>query len=337
MTAKQNRRWVLARRPDGIPRAEDFKLETTSVAEPGEGQILVRTHFIGIDPGMRARLDASDSYAASIPLGSLVEGATVGQVIASHNPKFAEGDWVAAAFGWQDYGLSDGRGIRKITDTRLPPQTAIGPLGIPGITAYFGLLEVGKLKEGESVLISSAAGAVGATAGQIAAIKGARAVGIAGGPDKCKWLTGELGFAGAIDRKAEKDIAAAVKRAFPDGVDVLFDNVGNSLIEPILPLMKQRGRIVVSGQVADYNTPAEKRAGLQSTHVFITHRLRMEGLVAFDFVKQYPQAWADMTDWILSGKLKYREDVSVGIEAVPGAFIGLFKGDNFGRKMVKLA
>jgi NADPH-dependent curcumin reductase CurA len=195
---------------------------------------------------------------------------------------------------------------------------------------------VGKLQAGETVVVTSAAGAVGSAAGQIAAIKGARAVGVAGGKDKCGWLADELGFSATIDRKAVPDIAAAIHRECPQGVDVLFDNVGNAMVEAVLPLMKRGGRIVVSGQVADYNTPPEKRAGIKNTQVFITHRLRMEGFVAFDYVKQFPQAWADLTEWILAGRLKYREDVIDGIERVPEAFIGLFKGENFGRKMVRL-
>jgi NADPH-dependent curcumin reductase CurA len=311
-------------------------LETASVAAPGENQLLVRTRFIGVDPGMRARLDEGDSYAPAIPLGSLVEGASVGQVVQSNNPKFAEGDWVATGFGWQEFALSDGRGIRKISDTRVPPQTAIGPLGTPGITAYFGLLEVGKLQAGETVVVSSAAGAVGSAAGQIAAIKGSRAIGIAGGKDKCRWLKDEIGFSATIDRKAEADIGAAIKRECPQGVDILFDNVGNAMVDAVLPLMKRGGRVVVSGQVADYNLAPEKRPGIKNTHVFITHRIRMEGFVAFDYVKQYPAAWADLTDWILAGKLKYKEDIVDGIERVPEAFIGLFNGENFGRKMVRL-
>ncbi len=331
----QNRRFVLARRPQGVPVADDFRLETVALPEPAEGQVVVANRFISVDPGMRSRLSAAETYAAPLDLGAVVEGATVGQVAASRNPKFQPGDWVASAFGWQEYGLSDGRGMRKLADDRVPPSTAIGVLGIPGITAYFGLSEIGRVREGETVLVSSAAGAVGSAAGQIAAIRGARAVGIAGGPDKCRWLTDELGFAAAIDRRAEPDLAAAVSRTCPDGVDVLFDNVGNALIDAVLPLMRRGGRIVVSGQVADYNAGPE-RPGIVNTQFFITSRLTMAGLVAFDYVRQYPQAWAEMTDWILAGRLKYREDVVDGLEHLPAAFIGLFKGENFGRKLIRL-
>lgn len=331
----QNRRFVLARRPQGIPVADDFRLETVALPEPAEGQVVVANRFISVDPGMRSRLSAAETYAAPLDLGAVVEGATVGQVVASKNPKFQPGEWVASAFGWQEYGLSDGRGMRRLADDRVPPSTAIGVLGIPGITAYFGLSEIGRVKEGETVLVSSAAGAVGSAAGQIAAIRGARAVGIAGGADKCRWLTHDLGFAAAIDRRAEPDLAAAVSRTCPDGVDVLFDNVGNALIDAVLPLMRRGGRIVVSGQVADYNAGPE-RPGIVNTEFFITSRLTMAGLVAFDYVRQYPQAWAEMTDWILAGRLKYREDIVDGLEHLPAAFIGLFKGKNFGRKLIRL-
>lgn len=330
-----NRRFVLARRPQGVPVADDFRLETVDLPNPADGQVVVANRFVSVDPGMRSRLSAAETYAAPLEIGAVIEGATVGQVVASNNPKYQPGDWVAAAFGWQDYGLGDGRGMRKLADDRLPPSTAIGVLGIPGMTAYFGLSEIGRPKEGETVLVSSAAGAVGSAAGQIAAIKGARAIGIAGGPDKCRWLAEELGFAAAIDRRAEPDLAAAVARACPDGVDVLFDNVGNALVDAVLPLMRRGGRIVVSGQVADYNAGLG-RPGIVNTQFFITSRLTMAGLVAFDYVRQYPQAWAEMTDWILSGRLKYREDVVDGLQHLPSAFIGLFKGENFGRKLIRL-
>ena len=332
----KNRRVVLAAYLDGAPKESDFRVEEVDAPEPSDGQVLVRNSFISIDPGMRGRLSGKASYTAPVPLGGVLGSASVGQVVASRNPKFAVGDWVAAAFGWQDYGLGDGAGMRKIDSNRVPPSAQIGVLGIPGLTAYFGLLDIGQPKAGETVLVSTAAGAVGSAAGQIAQIKGARAVGIAGGPEKCRWLTEELGFAAAIDRHAEPDIAAAVRRACPDGVDVLFDNVGNTLVDPVLPLMNLHGRIVASGQTADYNVPPEERYGLKNTSFFITSRLKMQGLVVFDAVRGFPQAWAEMTDWIVEGRLKYREDIEVGIERAPAAFVGLFKGDNFGRKLIKL-
>jgi NADPH-dependent curcumin reductase CurA len=286
---------------------------------------------------MRGRLSGEASYTVPVPLGGVVGSATVGRVIASRVDAFAEGDWVAGAFGWQELGLSPGgRGIRRIPEGPIPPSAHIGVLGIPGLTAYFGLLDIGEPKVGETVLVSTAAGAVGSAAGQIARINGAFTVGIAGGPAKCRWLTEALGFDAAIDRLAEPDIAAAVARACPDGVDVFFDNVGNSLVDPILPLMKLHGRLVISGQTADYNLPAEARVGLKNTRTFITARLKMQGLVVFDYAREFPKAWAELTGWILDGRLKYREDIVDGLESLPAAFVGLFEGQNFGRKLARL-
>jgi NADPH-dependent curcumin reductase CurA len=332
-----NRRVVLAAHVAGMPREGDFRIDAVDQPPPGEGEVLVRNHYVSVDPGMRGRLSGEASYTAPVPLGGVVGSATVGRVVASLHQGFAEGDWVAGAFGWQELGLSPGgRGIRHIPEGPIPPSAHIGVLGVPGLTAYFGLLDIGQPKPGERVLVSTAAGAVGSAAGQIARINGASAVGIAGGPAKCRWLTEELGFDVAIDRLAEPDIAAAVARACPDGVDIFFDNVGNSLVDPVLPLMGLHGRLVISGQTADYNLPAEERVGLKNTRAFITHRLKMQGLVVFDYAREFPKAWANLTGWIDDGRLKYREDMVDGLEALPGAFVGLFQGENFGRKLARL-
>lgn len=331
-----NRRVVLATHVAGMPKASDFRIDEVEQPAPGDGEVLVRNHFVSVDPGMRGRLSGEASYTAPVPLGDVVGSATVGRVIASKNPAFVEGDWVVAAFGWQELGLSTGRGMRRIAEEPVHPSAHIGVLGIPGLTAYFGLLDIGGPQAGETVLVSTAAGAVGSAAGQIARIKDARAVGIAGGPAKCRWLTEELGFSAAIDRLAEPDIAAAVARECPDGVDVFFDNVGNSLVDRVLPMMRLHGRLVISGQTADYNLNPEERVGLKNTRAFITARLKMQGLVVFDYVREFPKAWADLTGWIQDGRLKYREDIVDGLEALPAAFVGLFHGDNFGRKLARL-
>lgn len=333
----KNRRVVLAAHVAGMPRVSDFRIDEVEQAPPGAGEVLVRNHFVSVDPGMRGRLSGEASYTAPVPLGEVVGGATVGRVIASNNQGFAEGEWVAGAFGWQELGLSPGgRGIRRIAAGPIPPSAHIGVLGVPGLTAYFGLLDIGRPQPGETVLVSTAAGAVGSAAGQIARIKGARAVGIAGGPAKCRWLLETLGFDAAIDRLAEPDMAAAVARACPDGIDVFFDNVGNSLVDPVLPLMRLHGRLVISGQTADYNLSREERVGLKNTRAFITARLKMQGLVVFDYAREFPAAWAELTGWIRDGRLKYREDVVDGLESLPAAFVGLFQGENFGRKLARL-
>ncbi len=332
----QNRRVVLAAHVDGFPKVSDFAVDSVDQADPADGEVLIRNHFVSVDPGMRGRLSGQASYTAPVPLGDVVGSATVGRVIASRNPAFAEGQWVAGAFGWQDLGLSNGRGIRRIPEGPIPPSAHIGVLGIPGLTAYFGLLDIGRPQPGETVLVSTAAGAVGSAAGQIAKIQGARVVGIAGGQAKCRWLTEELGFDAAIDRHAERDMAAAVARECPDGVDVFFDNVGNSLVDPVLPLMRLHGRIIVSGQTADYNLRPDEQVGLKNTRSFITARLKMQGLVVFDYAKDFPKAWAELSAWILDGRLRFREDIVEGLEALPGAFVGLFQGENFGRKLARL-
>jgi len=331
----QSRRIVLASRPQGIPRETDFRQEARDLPALQEGQILVANEYISVDPGMRARLNDEATYAAPLQLGDTIESATVGRVIASRHPKFSAGDWVAAAFGWSEHGLSDGRGVRVVAERRVPPSAQIGVLGIPGLTAYFGILDIAKPKEGEIVLVSSAAGAVGSAAGQIAAICGARVIGIAGGAQKCAWLR-EIGFADVIDRHAEPDIDAAVARTCPNGINIVFDNVGNSFLSGMLPLMRRNGRIVVSGQVADYNTPPAARPGLRNTSHIITSRLTIRGLVAFDYFREFPKAWSDLAQWIVDAKLKYREDIDKGFEKLPAAFIGLFSGDNFGRKLVQI-
>ena len=332
----KNRRVVLASLVKGVPKDSDFRLEEVEIDDPAEGQLLIRNRFASVDPGLRGRLSGERSYVDPCAIGEVIGGATVGQVVRSRHPKYAEGDWIAGALGWQEFGLSDGKGIRRIEEQRLPYSVHIGVLGVPGLTAYFGLLNVGALREGDTVLVSSAAGAVGSAAGQIAKIKGARLIGIAGGPEKCRWLVEELGFDAAIDRYAEPDLASAIAKACPDGVDVLFDNAGNAVIDATLPQMRQGGRIVCSGQTADYNLAASERTGLKNTRFFITNRLRMEGFIAFDFASGFRKAWSELTEWIIDGRLRYREDIEHGIEKLPTAFAGLFKGQNFGRKLVEL-
>lgn len=333
-----NRRWVLTSRPDGKPTIDNFRLEDQELRDPGEHEVLVKGLYISVDPGMRSRL-SGDSYAQALELGETIEGAMIGTVKASNNERFKTGDLVMGGFGWQEYALSNGRGLAKLDASIFqPPLTvtaAIGVLGIPGLTAYFGLLDMAKPKHGETVLISSAAGPVGATAGQIARMKGCTVVGIAGSRDKCDYVTKELGFDRCFNYKEEKDLVAAIKQACPKGVDIYFDNVGGEMLDAAIANTNERARLIISGAVAEYNRPEPR--GIRNTTRFITHRLRMEGLVVFDYFKQFPQAQAEMAGWIKSGKLKYTEDISEGIETAPEAFIGLFEGENHGRRLIKLA
>lgn len=332
------RSWTLARHVDGAPSPDDFAIAETPIPALEEGQFLARTVWASVDPGMRSTLSGDDSYSAATPLGSVIDGFSVAQVVESRNPNYAAGDLIAAGGGWREHIVSNGRGFfQKITDRRVPLGCWIGVLGVPGLTAWFGMHRVAQAKEGETLLVTSAAGPVGATAGQIGKKLGMYVVGIAGGPRKCAWLKDEAGFDAVIDYKAEEDLDEAIRLACPDGVDVLFDNVGNAMIEGVLPLMRMRGRIVVSGKVADYNVPVDQRPGLKHTDVFITHRVRMEGLVVFDDIRGFAAAQSQMADWIVNGSLKYAIEPFQGFEAIPEAFCGLFRGENFGRRLVQLA
>ena len=338
MTAKA-KRWVLASRPEGKPKLENFRLEDLTLPDVGEHDILIRTEFHSVDPGMRGRL-SGDSYTAALPLGETVDSAMIGIVEASNNEKFKTGDRVTGGFGWVSHAVSNGRGVQVLDPAmyhgKLRPSAAIGVLGIPGLTSYFGLLDLGKPKEGDTVLISSAAGPVGATAGQIAKMKGCRVVGIAGSKAKCDYVK-SLGFDATINYRETKDMVAAIKTACPDGVDIYFDNVGGTMLDAAILNMKDHGRIVVSGQVSEYNRGPEDLVGIRNVTRFITHKLRMEGLVVFDYFKGFKAAQAEMAGWIHAGKLIYTEDISDGIEGSAAAFAGLFEGENHGRRLIKVS
>jgi NADPH-dependent curcumin reductase CurA len=338
LTGRTTRRWVLARYVEGAPGPEDFRLEEAPLPDLEDGRFLARVILASVDPGIRSRLSAGDSYAAAMKIGEGVDGFNVAEVIESRHPNYAVGELICAGGGWREHIVSDGRGyIQKITDRRVELGCWIGVLGVPGLTAWFGLNRVGQAKPGETLLVTSAAGPVGATAGHLGKALGMRVVGVAGGEAKCAWLLGEEGFDAAIDYKASHDLTAAIHAACPDGVDVLFDNVGNEMIDRVLPMMRMRGRIVVSGQVADYNLRPDQIPGIHNTKPFITHRVRMEGLVVFDDIRNFAAAQAAMADMIVLGSLKYAIEEFQGIEQMPEAFCGLFRGENFGRRLVRLA
>ena len=332
-----HRRWTLARRPQGVPQTDDFRLEEYDLPDIRDGQVLVDVDFISVDPGMRSRL-SGDSYAPTLALGATIESAGIGTVTASRNAKFAEGAKVWGGFGWQSHYVSEGRGMQvldpAIYNGPVHQTSAIGVLGIPGLTAYFGLLDLGKPKEGEVVLVSSAAGTVGATAGQMAKIEHCTAIGIAGSDAKCAYLR-EIGFDTAINYKTAGDLAAALKAAAPNGIDIYFDNVGGETLDAAILNMRKNGRIVVSGQIAEYNTPNPR--GIRQTLPFITQRLRMEGLVVYDYSAKFNEARAQLAHWIRHGKLSFREEIVDGLENAPKAFLGLFTGETFGRRLVRVA
>ncbi|NWG52442.1 MAG: NADP-dependent oxidoreductase [Hydrogenophilaceae bacterium] len=336
--ARKTRRIVLAAPAAGLPTRATFRMEEAALAPLGDGAALVRTICCSVDPGVRARLSDGASYAPPLKPGEMIDAFCVGEVIESANPRFAAGDLVALGGGWAEHVVFPGRGyIQKIPHRRLPLSVWIGALGVPGMTAWFGLKRVAALEAGARVLVTSAAGPVGATAGQIAKAMGAaRVVGVASGAEKADWLR-SAGFDAVVDYRRTDDLGAALAAASDGGYDVLFDNVGNAMIDAALPLMRIGGRIVVSGQVADYNTPAAERPGLRNTAYFIAQRLRMEGLVVFDDLRSFPQAQEELSAMIEAGAVKTREVRYHGLEAAPQAFIDLFTDQSaFGRRIVEI-
>lgn len=337
--AEQMQQIVLTKYCEGAPKPSDFALETVDAPIPREGQFRVRHVFNSVDPGTRSRLSGGDSYAAALPLGKPIDGFSVGIVDASEHHDYPVGTKVFCAGGWRTHTIQTGKGfIGKVPPVPgIPLSLWIGVLGVPGLTAWFGLKSVASFKEGDRVLITSAAGPVGATAGQLAKAGGAeQVIGIAGSDTKCDWLVKEAGFDHAINYKKVPDLDAAISEAMPKGVDLLFDNVGNEMINRVLPKMRLSGRICVSGQVADYNLSPEETPGIVNTKPFITHRVMMQGLVVFDFAREFPTALNEMATLIGKGELKLKEERFEGIDKMPEAFCGLFRGENFGRRVVKV-
>jgi NADPH-dependent curcumin reductase CurA len=324
---------------EGPPKLSDFTVQMADAPTPRDGQFRVRHVFNSVDPGTRSRLSGGDSYAAALPLGNPIDGFSVGVVDLSENADYPVGTKVFCAGGWRTHSIQNGKGfIGKVPNVPgIPFSLWIGVLGVPGLTAWFGLKTVARFKAGDRVLITSAAGPVGATAGQLAKAGGAeQVIGVAGSDTKCKWLVEEAGFDHAINYKTTPDLDAAIREAMPKGVDVLFDNVGNEMINRVMPMMRLNGRICVSGQVADYNLTPEETPGIVNTKPFITHRINMQGLVVFDFAREFPVALNEMATLIGKGELKLKEERFEGIEKMPEAFCGLFRGENFGRRVVKV-
>ncbi|MEL7232323.1 MAG: NADP-dependent oxidoreductase [Pseudomonadota bacterium] len=336
---EQMQQIVLTQYCEGAPKPSDFALQTVDAPTPQDGQFRVRHIFNSVDPGTRSRLSGGDSYAAALPLGKPIDGFSVGIVDASEHADYPVGTKVFCAGGWRTHTIQNGKGfIGKVPPVPgIPLSLWIGVLGVPGLTAWFGLKSVASFKEGDRVLVTSAAGPVGATAGQLAKAGGAeQVIGIAGSDTKCDWLVKEAGFDHAINYKTTPDLDAAIAEAMPKGVDVLFDNVGNEMINSVLPKMRLNGRICVSGQVADYNLSPEETPGIVNTKPFITHRVMMQGLVVFDFAREFPTALNEMATIIAKGELKLKEERFEGIDKMPEAFCGLFRGENFGRRVVKV-
>ena len=333
------RRIVLASRPVGEPKASDFRLEEFPVPQPGPGQLLLKTKWLSLDPYMRGRMSDAPSYAKPVGIGEVMEGGTVGEVVVSNNDSYRPGDMVLAHTGWQTHALSNGAGLRKLDPNVAPVQTALGVVGMPGMTAYSGLLEIGKPQAGETVVVSAASGAVGSVVGQIAKIKGARAIGIAGGPEKCRYVKDELGFDDCIDHRAP-DFAGKLKAACPKGIDVYFENVSGAVWDAVFPLFNTFARIPMCGLIAQYSATEAPEMKYKTSQIFravLTKRLTIRGFIVTDFAAKFPEFIRDMPQWIKDGRVKYREDVAEGLDNAPQAFMGLLKGKNFGKQLVRIA
>jgi NADPH-dependent curcumin reductase CurA len=333
MTQK-NQQIVLARRPARAVDERDFRLVETEVPEPAEGQFLVRNLYLSLDPYMRGRMSEEKSYAKPAEVGQVMVGGAVGEVVASRHPKFKPGDKVEGPFGWQLYALSDGKGVRKIEERGIPLSAYLGVLGMPGVTAYIGLLDIGQPKAGETVVVSAASGAVGGVVGQIAKIQGCRAVGIAGGAEKCRLAVEELGFDACVDYKAGH-LDEELRRAAPGGVDVYFDNVGGEITDTVLLRMNAFSRIPLCGLISEYQRPEPR--GLKNVRSLLVNRIKLQGFIVSDHLQRWPAALADLARWVSEGRIKYRETVAEGLRSAPAAFIGMLAGRNLGKQVVKLS
>ncbi len=338
-SATINRRVVLNARPVGAPTADTFRIEEVAVPAPGAGQVLLRTLFLSLDPYMRGRISDAPSYAAPVAVGAAMVGGTVSRVEVSRHPDYQPGDLVLGQSGWQSHVLSDGKGLTKLDAGMAHPSLALGVLGMPGFTAYMGLLEIGQPKAGETIVVAAASGAVGSVVGQIAKLKGCRVVGIAGGAEKCRYVVDELGFDACIDHRGS-DFLQQLAAACPTGIDVYFENVGGAVFDAVLPLLNVGARVPLCGLIATYNDTAlpqgTDRLGLL-TRTLLTRRIKMQGFIIFDdYGDRYGEFFNQMSIWLKDGKIKFREDMVDGLEKAPQAFIGLLEGKNFGKLVIRV-
>lgn len=339
MTELMNQRIVLASRPVGAPTKQDFRLETVTQPQPGEGEVLLRTIYLSLDPYMRGRMSDAKSYADPVALNAVMVGGTVCQVEVSHHPDFAVGEWVLAYTGWQRYAISNGDGLLKLGTQPTHPSFALGIMGMPGFTAYMGLLDIGQPKAGETIVVAAATGPVGATVGQIGKIKGCRVVGVAGGEDKCRHAVDVLGFDACIDHKAD-DFAEQLAQACPKGIDVYFENVGGKVFDAVMPLLNTKARIPMCGLVSQYNATAlpegpDRLSSLMG--MLLVKRIKMQGFIIFDdYGHRYNEFAQDMSQWLAEGKMQYREQIVPGLAQAPTAFMGLLEGKNFGKLVIEV-
>jgi hypothetical protein len=331
--AEKNIQVRLAQRPEGQVRTSDFDIVETPLPDIADGQLLVRNHYLSLDPYMRGRLSAAKSYAQSVNIGEVMVGGTAGQVVASRHSGYQVGDQVVGYLGWQRYGVSDGTALMRVDEQGIPLSAYLGVMGMPGATAYVGLLDIGQPKSGETVVVSAASGAVGSVVGQIAKIKGCRAVGIAGGPEKCAYVVEELGFDACIDYKQGR-LSEDLAQAAPKGIDVYFENVGGPIFDKVLLRMNPFGRIPLCGLISQYN--AIDPYGMKNVGTLVINRIKLQGFIVSDHLARWPEALKDIGQWLKEGRIKYRESIADGIENAPAAFIGLLAGKNFGKQLVKL-
>ena len=327
-----NRQFVLASRPTGNVAPDNFRLVEAPAPTPGPGQVLVRHHYLSLDPYMRGRLNDAKSYAKPQEVGAVMGGGTVGEIVASDNPRFKPGDKVVGMGGWQEYSLSDGRDLNVVDASRIPLQAYLGPVGMPGVTAWYGLNKIIAPKAGETVVVSAATGAVGSVVGQLAKIAGAKTVGIAGGPDKCAYAREQLGYDLCVDHKSP-DFVAALKAALPDGVDGLFENVGGVPFETCMRRLNNFARVAVCGLIASYEGAPTT---LENVGVLLVTRSKIEGFIVSDHLALWPQALGELAGHVAAGRIRYRETIAQGLEKAPEALIDVLKGRNFGKQLVKL-
>jgi NADPH-dependent curcumin reductase CurA len=318
-----------------MPKPSDFRLEEAPVPRPGAGEVLVRSLYLSVDPYMRGRIDGTASYARGVQIGEVMVGDVVGRVIESRDPRYESGDIVAGPLGWKEYGVTAAKNLRKLDPQAAPVTTALYVLGMPGLTAYFGLLDICHPQPGETVVVSAAAGAVGAIAGQIAKIKRCRVVGIAGSDEKVQYVTGELGFDAAFNYKTSPDYEASLKAACPSGIDVYFDNVGGAITDAVMKLINSRARVAVCGQISQYNL-TEIEMGPRWLRQLVIRQAKVEGFLVSQYADRFDEARRQLGTWLREGKLKYREQIAEGLENAVSAFIGLLLGENIGKQLVKI-
>jgi NADPH-dependent curcumin reductase CurA len=330
-----NHQFRLAARPVGLPKRTDWNYTEEPARSPQAGEVLVKVLYLSLDPAMRGWMNEGKSYIAPVEIGAVMRAGGVGRVLESQHASFKAGDFVYGTLGVQEYATLDGKALTKVDPSLAPLPTYLGALGMPGMTAYFGLLDVGKPKAGDTVVVSGAAGAVGTVVGQIARIKGCRVVGIAGGQEKCRYLTSELGFDAAIDYKSD-DVKKALRQHCPKGVDVYFDNVGGDILDIVLTQISRHARIVICGAISQYNSTSGVK-GPANYMSLLVNRASMTGMIVFDYADRYAEAGAEMARWIAAGKLKTREDVATGLDTFPETLLKLFRGENLGKLVLKVA